>query len=72
MPESQSRVHAVGEFFELEPGQDLLDSPRYNDDIAPTRTYPLQQLADICANELNDMEQARYYQNRANKINKFF
>ncbi|MCH8059252.1 MAG: NCS1 family nucleobase:cation symporter-1 [Proteobacteria bacterium] len=37
MPEAQSRVHAVGEFFELEPGQDLLDSPRYNDDIAPTR-----------------------------------
>jgi NCS1 family nucleobase:cation symporter-1 len=37
MPEAQSQVHAVGEFFELEPGQDLLDSPRYNDDIAPTR-----------------------------------
>ena len=37
MPAAQSQVHAVGEFFELEPGQDLLDSPRYNDDIAPTR-----------------------------------
>ena len=37
MPEAQSQVHAVGEFFELEPGQDLLDSPRYNDDIAPTK-----------------------------------
>jgi len=30
-------VHAVGEFFELEAGQDLLESPRYNDDIAPTK-----------------------------------
>ncbi len=37
MPESQSQVHAIGEFFELEPGQDLLDSPRYNHDIAPTK-----------------------------------
>jgi len=37
MPEEQSRVHAVGEFFELEAGQDLLDSPHYNDDIAPTK-----------------------------------
>jgi len=37
MPEAQSQVHAVGEFFELEAGQDLLDSPRYNDDIAPTK-----------------------------------
>lgn len=37
MPELQSKVHVVGEFYELEPAQDLLDSPRYNDDIAPTR-----------------------------------
>ncbi len=37
MPEARSQVHAVGEFFELEPGQDLLDSSRYNDDIAPTK-----------------------------------
>jgi NCS1 family nucleobase:cation symporter-1 len=37
MPEAQSQVHAVGEFFELEPGQDLLESARYNDDIAPTK-----------------------------------
>ena len=37
MPEAQSQVHAVGEFFELEAGQDLLDSPRYNEDIAPTK-----------------------------------
>ena len=37
MPEAQSRVHAVGEFYELEAGTDLLESPRYNDDIAPTR-----------------------------------
>ncbi len=37
MPESESRVHAVGEFIELEAGQDLIESPRYNEDIAPTR-----------------------------------
>lgn len=37
MPEAQSQVYAVGEFFELDPGQDLLESSRYNEDIAPTR-----------------------------------
>ena len=40
--------------------------------LKPNDSYPLQQLADIFSNELNDMEQAKYYQNRANKINKFF
>jgi len=37
MEETESRVHAVGEFFELEAGQDLLESSRYNEDIAPTK-----------------------------------
>ncbi|HEX9702868.1 MAG TPA: NCS1 family nucleobase:cation symporter-1 [Rhodospirillales bacterium] len=37
MSEAQSRVVAVGEFVELEAGADLLQSPRYNADIAPTR-----------------------------------
>lgn len=37
MQASDSRVSAVGEFFELDAGPDLLDSPRYNEDIAPTR-----------------------------------
>lgn len=37
MPASASKVIANGEFFELEVGQDLLDSPRYNEDIAPTK-----------------------------------
>jgi len=37
MTESQSRVVTAGEFVELEPGTDLLESPRYNDDIAPTK-----------------------------------
>ncbi|MBT8131388.1 MAG: cytosine permease, partial [Gammaproteobacteria bacterium] len=32
-----SRVVQVGEFFELEAGADLLNSPRYNEDIAPTK-----------------------------------
>jgi NCS1 family nucleobase:cation symporter-1 len=37
MSDAQSRVVAVGEFMELEAGADLLQSPRYNADIAPTR-----------------------------------
>jgi NCS1 family nucleobase:cation symporter-1 len=37
MSEAQSRAVAVGEFIELEVGDDILDSPRYNDDIAPTK-----------------------------------
>jgi NCS1 family nucleobase:cation symporter-1 len=32
-----SRAVKVGEFYELEVGADLVESPRYNDDIAPTR-----------------------------------
>jgi NCS1 family nucleobase:cation symporter-1 len=39
MQESVSTVHAVGEFIELEAGQDLIDSPRYNEDIAPTKIH---------------------------------
>ena len=37
MSKTQSRVVAVGEFLELEVGDDIADSPRYNADIAPTR-----------------------------------
>ena len=37
MPEAQSRAIQVGEFVELEVGEDLEESPRYNEDIAPTR-----------------------------------
>ncbi|MEX0975482.1 MAG: NCS1 family nucleobase:cation symporter-1 [Woeseia sp.] len=36
-PEAQSTAVAVGEFIELRAGPDLLASPRYNDDIAPTK-----------------------------------
>ena len=32
-----SSLRTVGEHVELELGRDLADSPRYNDDIAPTR-----------------------------------
>lgn len=39
MPESRSRPVAVGEFFELEIGDDLRSSTRYNEDIAPTRVH---------------------------------
>jgi NCS1 family nucleobase:cation symporter-1 len=34
---AQSKAIAVGEFFELDAEDDVLTSPRYNEDIAPTR-----------------------------------
>ncbi|MDJ0906280.1 MAG: NCS1 family nucleobase:cation symporter-1 [Woeseiaceae bacterium] len=37
MSESVSTVRTVGEHIELDVGDDLRNSPRYNDDIAPTR-----------------------------------
>jgi NCS1 family nucleobase:cation symporter-1 len=37
MTERMSKVIASGEFFELVPGDDVLASPRYNADIAPTK-----------------------------------
>ncbi|MDH4047180.1 MAG: NCS1 family nucleobase:cation symporter-1 [Gammaproteobacteria bacterium] len=37
MGNAHSRTIEVGEFVELEAGDDLLASPRYNDDIAPTK-----------------------------------
>ena len=40
--------------------------------LRPNDSYPLQQLADIYYTELNDMKQAKYYQNMANKTTKFF
>ncbi len=35
--ETQSRLIKVGDLVELEVGGDIADSPRYNDDIAPTK-----------------------------------
>jgi NCS1 family nucleobase:cation symporter-1 len=37
MTERMSKIIASGEFFELVPGNDVLASPRYNADIAPTK-----------------------------------
>jgi len=37
MPADATTIQTVGEFVELEPGPELLESTRYNDDIAPTR-----------------------------------
>lgn len=37
MTETQSKTVAVGEFYELEASQELLNSSRYNKDIAPTK-----------------------------------
>jgi nucleobase:cation symporter-1, NCS1 family len=36
-PKAQSEAVPVGEFYELEVGEDLRGSSRYNDDIAPTK-----------------------------------
>lgn len=40
--------------------------------LKPNDSYPLQQLADIYSNELNDMKQAKFFQDMANKIKKSF
>jgi NCS1 family nucleobase:cation symporter-1 len=37
MTESVSKLRSVGEHIELDVGDDIANSPRYNDDIAPTR-----------------------------------
>ena len=37
MTESVSKLRTVGEHIELDVGDDIANSPRYNDDIAPTR-----------------------------------
>ena len=39
--------------------------------LKPNDSYPLQQLADIYLNELDDVGQAKIYQTKANKINKY-
>ena len=41
-------------------------------DISPNDFYPLQQLADIYLNELDDTEKAQIYQNKANSIKNDF
>lgn len=38
-------------------------------ELKPNDSYPLQQLADIYHNELDDVKRAQIYQNKANKIN---
>ncbi len=37
MIEATSKLRTVGEHIELDVGEDIANSPRYNDDIAPTR-----------------------------------
>jgi tetratricopeptide (TPR) repeat protein len=41
-------------------------------DISPNDFYPLQQLADIYLNELDDEDEAKIYQNKANSIKNDF
>ncbi|HJM00626.1 MAG TPA: hypothetical protein QF456_01055 [Nitrosopumilus sp.] len=40
--------------------------------ILPRDFYPLQQLADIYLNELNDNNKAKFYQNKANELKNDF
>ncbi|MGH8223843.1 MAG: cytosine permease, partial [Woeseiaceae bacterium] len=51
MADASSKVVQVGEFFELEAGEDLLASSRYNQDIAPTqagdRTWTKWHIASL-------------------------
>lgn len=41
-------------------------------DVTPNDFYPLQQLADIYLNELDDENEAQIYQNKANSIKNEF
>ena len=41
-------------------------------DLLPHDFYPLQQLADIYLNEVNNDSKAKFYQNKANKIKNDF
>jgi len=51
MQQPESKVRAVGEFIELEAGRDLIESPRYSADIAPTeiseRTWNRWNIASL-------------------------
>ena len=40
--------------------------------LLPGDSYPLQQLADIYLNELNDDAKAKFYQNKANDVKNNF
>ena len=40
-------------------------------ELRPSDSYPLQQLADIYSNDLDDSKQAQFFQDKANKISKF-
>ena len=41
-------------------------------DISPKDFYPLQQLADIYLNEVDDEDEAQIYQNKANDVKNSF
>tara|TARA_B110000438_G_scaffold251554_1_gene256044 strand:- start:74 stop:412 length:339 start_codon:yes stop_codon:yes gene_type:complete len=41
-------------------------------DVSPNDFYPLQQLADIYLNELNNENEAKIYQNKANDLKNNF
>ena len=40
--------------------------------LLPGDSYPLQQLADVYLNELNDNAKAKFYQNKANDVKNNF
>ena len=56
---------------------DLSDTPKKIEcmerlsELRPFDSYPLQQLADIYLNDLDDLKNARIFQDKTNKIHKF-
>lgn len=56
---------------------DLSDTPKKIEcmerlsELRPFDSYPLQQLADIYLNDLDDLKNAKIFQDKTNKIDKF-
>jgi tetratricopeptide (TPR) repeat protein len=63
-------VDLYGCYVEISDTEKKIECLEKMSQLKPNDSYPLQQLADIYNNELNDMEKAKTYQNMANKINK--
>ena len=58
-------------YVELSDTEKKIECMKKLSTIQPNDSYPWQQLADIYLNEVNDIDQAKYYQNKANNVSKF-
>ena len=61
-----------GYYVELSDTMKKIECLKKISKLKPNDSYPLQQLADIYSNELNDVKQAKSFQDMANKIKKSF